>query len=272
MIKIIVLGGIVFWSTGVCAENEITNIKHYDACHVATGIDLLTDETKPTLICLDETRQIKISIIDFPDKGLVLGLEAGWLFYLRNKIDISIRFYPAPVIDQEAHITPGSNMAVIANPEFYPTFIESLLPQLAAGTKLIIKVGKNSGVINLKGSARAVRDFQQRRLAKKKLNKNINVPQTLELPIKPIPKKEIDIVPFLDRDNPPEHIQAWIIKLQNSCVEPKQTWWNTKVSKTYPELHKKYLMCLEQAKEGTLDSWIACQRHPSCKGDKWRDN
>ena len=59
-------------------------------------------------------------------------------------------------IERNAHFSSG--YPLIQEPQF----ISSLLPQIASGERLVIKVGTKSGVIDLTGSARAVQDFQRR--------------------------------------------------------------------------------------------------------------
>lgn len=43
-----------------------------------------------------------------------------------------------------------------------PSFARSLLPQFATETRLVVKVGTESGVIDLSGAAQAVQDFRRR--------------------------------------------------------------------------------------------------------------
>ena len=43
-----------------------------------------------------------------------------------------------------------------------PQFISSLLPQIATGSRLIVKVSAKSGAIDLTGAAQAVADFKRR--------------------------------------------------------------------------------------------------------------
>ena len=143
------------------AASETKDEKRYGNCTVSTSIDLLTDAESQSLICQGEL-YVGIIIAYYPDKGfatkgLSIGVQAGRQYHRAEKsIAVSLRFYPGPVIKRNAHF--GGGYAIIQEPQF----VSSLLPQIASGERLIVKVGTKSGIIDLTGSAGAVQDFQRR--------------------------------------------------------------------------------------------------------------
>ena len=163
--KLLLLVAILAFSQLATAASEQRDVKHYGNCVVTTQVDLLTDEERPLLLCAEfADTQIAISQ---RNTGLAVLLKAGIQFHPHDFIPVAIRVYPAPVIRRSA--TWVHESAIVYDHQL----ADSLLVQLAAGQKLVLKVGTESGVIDLTGSAQAVRDFRQR------LQRH---PQSLEAP------------------------------------------------------------------------------------------
>ena len=143
------------------AVYETKDERTYGNCHVDTQVDLLTDEEGPSLNCNNNEdgrkyRSIFIGL-NLKTRELTIGLYAGRQFIPSGPVDIALRVYPGPTIRRQTS-SHGSGRAFIHDHEL----ASSLLHLLAAGEKVIIQVDLQRGVIPLRGSAPAVRDFQER--------------------------------------------------------------------------------------------------------------
>lgn len=145
-------------STNVAfAASDMKDIKAYGNCMVWTSVDLLTDEENPQLYCGGEERHVGFLITRYLDGGFGMGIKAGRQFHRKGKsIPVALRVYPGPVIELSGTFIGGHAFTREQQ------LISSLLPQIAIGGRLIVKVGTESGVIDLTGSAQAVQDFQRR--------------------------------------------------------------------------------------------------------------
>ena len=131
------------------AASETKDIREYGNCAVATMVDLLTDAESPILLCRGEN-STQISVTRHHRTGLTTVFKAGLQFHAADFISVIIRFPPHPLIRRQAKWT-GEN-ALILDPEF----TKSLLPRLTTETRLVVKVGTESGVIDLTGAVQAV--------------------------------------------------------------------------------------------------------------------
>ena len=172
------------------AAFEPQSLIKYGKCEVRTLTNeylrkYLRKDSKPYahLACYHFAREspnpytVSVSIsrdTTYPSKGFTISLGAGNQFHLSDEpIPVSIRVDKGPPIIRQAKWS-GPDAAYIH--DFDPQLADNLLDQIAAGQKLLIKVGARSGVIDLTGSARAVQDFRRRHIL---LNRH---PQTLEAP------------------------------------------------------------------------------------------
>lgn len=140
----------------VWAASDVTDLKSYGNCHVATDVDLLTDEETPAMMCLGENSSTKINIRRRHSGGFVTILDVGVQFHTADSISVALRFYPDPVIERRARWS--GTVAIILDERF----VTRLLPKFATRERLIIKVGTKSGVIDLTGAAQAIQDLRQR--------------------------------------------------------------------------------------------------------------
>ena len=152
------------------SASESKNSKIYGNCIVETYINLLTDKERHFFGCEDKKTSTAIIIFHHPETSFTLSLQSGRQSWPLDTTSVALRFYPGPVIKRPA--TKWINSIRAAQIEDQQ-FISSLLPQIASGGRLVIKVGIKSGIINLTGSAQAIQDFQQR---------IGNRPQSLEIP------------------------------------------------------------------------------------------
>lgn len=110
----------------------------------------------------------------YPSRSFTISLGAENQFHLSDEpIPVAVRVDKGPPIIRQAKWSGPADAYIH---DFDPQLADNLLDQIAAGQKLFIEVGTQSGVIDLTGSARAVQDFRRRHLL---LNRH---PQTLEAP------------------------------------------------------------------------------------------
>ena len=140
----------------VWAASDTKDVKSYGSCHVGTEVDLLTDEETPNMICLGENSSTSIVIRRRHSGGFIAILDVGFQFHTSDSISVAIRFYPDPVIERRARWS--GKVAFILDERF----VTRLLPKFATREKLVLKVGTESGVIDLTGAASAVQDLRQR--------------------------------------------------------------------------------------------------------------
>ena len=141
------------------AASETKDAKRYGNCLVSTSINLLTDEETHNFGCEDQKKSTLIVISQYPNQGLTLNLKSGQQSWPLDTTNVSLRFYPDPIIERPA--TQWINAIGYAQIKDQQ-FISSLFPQITNEGRLVVEVGFNSGVIDLTGAAQAVQDFQQR--------------------------------------------------------------------------------------------------------------
>ena len=148
--------------------SERKDLKEYGNCKVFTSIDLFTDEEDHFLHCLSPDLSVSFVIYHSPSNSeLLIGLQAGTQSPLSVHLPVAIRVDKGQVIRQQALLL-GGEMVNFADSQI----AESLLSQIESGQKLIIKVGTETGVIDITGADQAITDFRSR----VKIN-----PQTLEV-------------------------------------------------------------------------------------------
>ena len=141
------------------------NRKTYGKCHVADTVDMFTDEVSHMLICMDSHITDKTQVAFFFDRdGEMLSLSKGLQFIIEDTVDVAIR------VDQ-GKLRKGTwdySSSGLAS-TFDKALIAALLNEIAKGSRVVIKVGKEGGNIPLKGSAAAVADYKARVARSKKL-------------------------------------------------------------------------------------------------------
>ena len=172
IIVAVVLTGGLWWA--VPAFGEVKNVQRYGLCTVATNVDPLTDAESPVLRCVSAGGVIMImhSLSPRADSAAKLSLGitiASMPCVLYEDATVFLRFPSRPLMRQVGLCS--RNQVFIVD----PAFIAQLLPQLADARQIIIAVGGGiASTLDLTGSARAIRDFQQRLPS--------DLPQTLEIP------------------------------------------------------------------------------------------
>lgn len=241
--------------------DETKDVKTYGNCHTLTMVDLFTDEERYAIRCGESTLFDETAISIMSQRGrLYVLLSKGVQFHFDDQVSVMIRVDKGELIRR-----PAQWDSKTATRDYIQDnhLARRLLHDLARGQKVIIQVGDEGGNIRLSGSRRAIDDFRQRA--------GLQPQQTLEIPVQkkalPAVQKKIGVQKkaLPDTRDPPARVKAWIAQRKKSCWEPRQTWWNTKVSKTYPSTYESYLSCLKSAEQETIKGWEMCRSNPSCR-------
>lgn len=227
-------------------QAQTQNEQFYGKCGVATQRDLLTDEESHMLVCLGTSSETYLAIVKKKDH-LAVALSTGPQFHLAERIPVAIRVDRSQVIRRHARWNFQKDIAHVIELEL-PQVLLTLLP---AGRRAVIQVGDEQATIDLHGSARAVRDFRQRlRTHQQALEIPAQKKVLSDTPEIPTQKKVLSDTPEI-----PTRVKANIAEAQKLCREPQQTWWNTKISKTYSSAYERYLFCLNKAEHDAIQGW-----------------
>ena len=142
---------LVFLTSHAHAQ-EILDRKSYGNCRI------LTSATTMDMICLNISTKSGISIsYEFAEGTLVTYLHTG-----QPQPHIDIKAPVALQIDTRERIRPRA--LVLPEYALLPSHALALrlLPQLAQGQRVTIRVGDTRATIMLNGSAQAIADFRQR--------------------------------------------------------------------------------------------------------------
>lgn len=152
---IAVLAGVA----AVQADDRV-NEKQYGNCYVLTLIDAPTDEEIHVLICgkaeslMGDETAVALS---WTSAGAGVVFSAGPMFHLKSRIDVAWQIDNGAIRKGNWH----TSNTLPASTEDRSIF-QTLLNELPAGKRMLIKVGIAEATISLDGSAAAAKDFRAR--------------------------------------------------------------------------------------------------------------
>ncbi len=153
---------------------DFQGVKQYGNCSTLTGVDMFTDDREHMVSCGEETLTDKTTIVVSKQRGrFIIAVGKGSQLHFGQTIPIAIRVDKGPVIVRKARWSSDSMMGVVIGDGRVRSsprdelaaermLAISLLDQLAAGSRVAIRVGKERGHIILDGSAAAIDDFRAR--------------------------------------------------------------------------------------------------------------
>lgn len=143
--------------------DDTVNERRYGNCYVSTHIDALTDEEAHTLSCTEvgalmiRLTPIVVTLVWFGNGTAGVGFSAGLAFHLESHIDVAWRIDKGEV---------RTGIWLVSDTGFAGTkdrsVFDTLMDELPAGKRIVIKVGNEKAIISLDGSAAAVKDFRSR--------------------------------------------------------------------------------------------------------------
>lgn len=156
---LLVLGG-SFAQADMFSGHDIKNPKLYGNCSVETQVDVFTDREDYLILCMDATLTDPPAIGIMKSKRFSLHLRTGSQVHLEQGVPTAIRIDKGFLIKRNVDSLTERGWAHIY--EEVGQLIPSLLHDLAHGHRVAIRVGNKSGLIQLDGSQRAVKDFRRR--------------------------------------------------------------------------------------------------------------
>ena len=128
-------------------------------------MNLLNDQLYYALRCRGSSKiEIMFSFRTgkYPSSNGVF-LAKGGQFISEDRIDVAIRIDKGKLIEEGWSVWNNKSASNFSNERYY-----WLLDEIAKGQRVVVRVGKEGGVIDLKGSAAAVADFKKRIASHKK--------------------------------------------------------------------------------------------------------
>ena len=144
--------------------DDMVNEQQYGNCYVVTRIDALTDEETHHLVCAETVAEmltgtaIALSALK-GGMGVVIFTVDDPMFHLQSHIDVAWRIDKGDVRTGNWLWSEAGGGGAVARDR---SVFQSLLDELPAGKRIVIKVGSQKGIIPLDGSAAAIKDFRSR--------------------------------------------------------------------------------------------------------------
>lgn len=137
------------------------DIEIYGNCATITRVDMLTDEESPVLMCWGQAPIFPNIVLAANHVGrydVRLAFHGDKSPYSETFIDVTLRIDKGPIISRTAYWNSTTRFAEIPD----PALARSLLNELAAGMRVVFRMGLTQGHIDLHGSALAIADFRSR--------------------------------------------------------------------------------------------------------------
>ena len=174
---------LLLFTSPAWTETEFKDSKDYGNCTTRTGVDVFTDEETYSVMCkmLVVSPTFKMDTISFIIiEGRLMGSFSiirggqGDLSHTGDTIPVTFRVDKRPVRKFSANWS-GGNMAFVHDSDL----AAALMGEIAQGKRVAIQIGYRTGIIPLKGSAAAVKDFWSRVQRRSDLTGNVK-----EIPVK----------------------------------------------------------------------------------------
>ena len=149
---------ILVWGVLTLTHGEVVDRKQFGQCTVGTDVDHLADEKSPSLFCIGEGDNSGDHVVILLCRKPLFGilLRAGTQLYLGETIDIRYRFDKGKVGKESWRY--HDSVATSRDKDVHDYFVSGI----EKAKKLFFKVGDEDGVVDLRGSARAVREYKKR--------------------------------------------------------------------------------------------------------------